>query len=124
MMRRAAQILLAASIASAAGCTQAEAPPPQNTAPAASPVRPDARLVFTYYFYWYDAQTGGHLKSDNGLRYHLPANPSPSWRNAAWHERQLSDMAQAGIDVVLPDYWGFDPTKDDWSWKGLPVLAQ
>jgi hypothetical protein len=33
-------------------------------------------------------------------------------------------MADAGIDVVLPDYWGFDKSKDEWSWRGLPLLAQ
>lgn len=86
----------------------------------APPVAPDRRLVFTYYFYWYDATTGAHMQPD---RDHFPPNPAPSWRSAAWQGKELTDMSQAGIDVALPVYWGFDRPQDQWSTQGLAVLA-
>ena len=101
----------------------AESGPPPTAAPTPEPVPPDRRLIFTYYFYWYDATTGGHLQPSL-LRYHFPPQPTPSWRNVAWHEKQVSDMHWAGIDVALPVYWGYDRPEDDWSWRGLDVLAQ
>ena len=79
------------------------------------------RLVFTYYFYWYDAGTGQHMDQ---LNMHFPADQPPSWGNAAWHRGQLADMTAAGIDVALPVYWGFDRPQDQWSTKGLDVLGQ
>ncbi|HEV2123543.1 MAG TPA: DUF5010 domain-containing protein [Chloroflexota bacterium] len=68
--------------------------------------------------------TGGHLQEEAGLRYHLPPVPAPTWRSTAWHKKELTDMAYAGINVVLPVYWGFDRPDDAWSWLGLNVLAQ
>ncbi|MDQ6879996.1 MAG: DUF5010 domain-containing protein [Candidatus Dormibacteraeota bacterium] len=122
VIRRA---LLLSIVVLSAGCGQAiDSPPASNAVPPASPVASGARLIFTYYFYWYDATTGGHLQQQAGIRYHLPPTPTPSWRSQAWQERQLADMAKAGIDVTLPDYWGFDTRSDDWSWKGLDVLAK
>ena len=56
------------------------------------PVKPDRKLIFTYYFYWYDATTGAHMTPD---RDHLPASPQPTWRSAAWQGKQLRDMASA-----------------------------
>ncbi|HYM15330.1 MAG TPA: DUF5010 domain-containing protein [Dehalococcoidia bacterium] len=84
------------------------------------PARP--RLVFTYFFYWYDAYSGQHLRPADGLRDHFPASPAPSYKNLAWLQRQLEDMAYAGIDVVLPDYWGFGPD-EPWSADGLDYVA-
>lgn len=102
--------------------------PPAIATPTASPspvpsAPPAAqRLIFAYYYYWYDAQTGGHLQ-DSVLRYHYPATPAPSWRDPAWHKKELADMAYAGIDVVLPVYWGFDRPGDGWSTAGLAPLV-
>jgi hypothetical protein len=78
-------------------------------------------LVLTYFFYWYDAELGGHLQEDSGLPTHLPADPAPSWRSVEWFSQQLQDMSAAGIDVVLPVFWGSD---EDWSLGGLPNLAE
>jgi len=79
--------------------------------------------VFTYYFYWYDSQTGGHLQPSS-LHTHFPAGEQPSWRSVEWQQKQLSDMTYAGIDVALAVYWGFDRPQDVWSTAGLDVLAQ
>lgn len=77
-------------------------------------------LVFTYFFYWYDAETMQHLDPDSGLPVHLPDDPLPSWRSADWFRKELLDMKEAGIDIVLPVYWG---DTEPWSVEGLPVLA-
>jgi hypothetical protein len=96
---------------------------PLNAAPPASPVSATNRVIFTYYFYWYDAQTGGHL-NPQVLRYRFPPTPPPSWRSLNWQEKQLGDMAAAGIDCALAVYWGHDRPQDDWSYKGLDIMAQ
>ena len=99
-------------------------PTPAEVAPA-SPVPSNQRLLMTYYFYWYDAQTGAHLNPPAVLNNHFPSTPPlPSWRSPEWHRKQLQDMSAAGIDVVLPVYWGFDRPQDQWSTLGLPILAQ
>ena len=103
-------------------------PRPATTLPGAPPAKVPApgsngRLIFTYYFYWYDAQSGGHLQPSL-LHDHFPATPTPSWRSAEWQRKQLADMSAAGIDVALPVFWGFDRPQDAWSMQGLPVLAQ
>jgi hypothetical protein len=121
--------VLGSTLAALAGCashveTPLETPASGATAPVASPVSAQNRLLMTYYFYWYDAQTGGHLQAGSGLRYHPSPDPPPSWRTIAWHQRQFSDMSGAGIDVALADYWGFDNKDDEWSYKGLDVMAK
>ncbi len=91
--------------------------------PPPSPTAPDASLpptVFTYFYYWYDDVTGAHLETEF-LTNALPTDPAPSWRNVDWFRKELSDMIEAGIDVVLPVYWG---TTEEWSTAGLPNLAQ
>jgi hypothetical protein len=80
-----------------------------------------AKLVFTPYFYWYDAYTGLHLEP-NTLTNKLLSQPEPSWRNVDWHKKELADMALAGIDIVLPVYWGGD-VDGEWSLGGLSHLS-
>jgi hypothetical protein len=93
-------------------------------APTPTPVAPEGRLIFTYYFYWYDAYSGGHLREVDILNLHPPEEPAPSWRNVEWHKKELADMTWAGIDVALPVYWGFHNPKDSWSYEALPIIAQ
>jgi hypothetical protein len=81
-----------------------------------------APLVVTYFFYWYDTSTGQHLRPQDGLPIHFPTTPAPSWRSVDWFERQLTDMAGAGIDVALPDYWGSSPD-EAWSTEGLGPMV-
>src|SRR5437867_8878506 len=68
------------------------------------PFRSDQPIVGTYFFYWFDADT---LRA-SGERF--PFNPvddqTQSFLSSAWYERQFGDMLDAGIDFVLPDYWG------------------
>ncbi|MCC6180049.1 MAG: DUF5010 domain-containing protein [Chloroflexi bacterium] len=77
----------------------------------------DDRLVMTYFYYWYD-QTS---LDDPALVLRPTNNPPMDWRAPAWHARQLRDMSQAGVDVVLPVYWG---DSLDWSREGLEHLVQ
>jgi hypothetical protein len=100
---------------------------PSDTAPAAPTANLDITqserppLVFTYFFYWYDAETMQHLEPQSGLPVHLPAEPAPSWRSVEWFRKQLLDMREAGIDIVLPVYWG---DTEQWSVDGLLNLAR
>jgi hypothetical protein len=114
----------------AAAHRRAEAPPGPTASPAPPPglahqllgdrVPP---LVVTYFFYWYNAATHQHLRPQDGLPIHLPASPAPSWQSVPWFETQLTDMTDADIDVVLPDYWGSSP-QQEWSIEGLATLVQ
>jgi hypothetical protein len=89
-------------------------------------VTPTKRLTMTYYYYWYDAISTLHLTEAGGLLDHMPLAPAPvtDWHSVAWHKQQLSDMTYAGIDVVLPVYWGMETTADDWSWKALVPMVE
>lgn len=67
------------------------------------------RIVATYFFYWYDAQTyreSQTRRSFDPYPYHPPNLDTISFRDPAWYEQEFRDMLAAGIDVVLPDYWG------------------
>jgi hypothetical protein len=92
----------------------------------------DGRIVMTHDFYWYDDRTGSHLVDGDGtdaLTTHPPTLQDFSYKSAAWHKRQLLDMIDAGIDIVLPVYWGA-PSEHapgaamHWSFAGLPPLVQ
>lgn len=92
------------------------------------------RLVLTPYFYWYDSYSQSHLLNGDGsdaLTDHPPTLEDFSYRSKAWHETQLRDMIEAGIDVLLPVYWG-EPSQrladrpvsaQPWSFAGLPPLV-
>jgi len=98
------------------------APPPANVVHNLLGTSP-APLVVTYFFYWYDAATHQHLRPQDGLPIHLPASPPPSWRSVPWFESQLTDMTDADINVVLPDYWG-SSAGQAWSIDGLKTLVE
>jgi hypothetical protein len=90
------------------------------------------RLVGTYYFYWYDAESRTHIEDGDGsdaLTTHPPTLEGLSWKSVAWHRRQLVDMEAAGIDVVLPVFWGAPSEQAvgaslHWSYEGLPPLVE
>src|SRR6266536_865243 len=75
------------------------------------------RLVMSYYYYWYDQAS----LEDPALALHPPADPPLDWHDVAWHERQLMDMASAGVDVALAVYWG---TGIPWSVQGLDKMIE
>ncbi|HNQ88112.1 MAG TPA: DUF5010 domain-containing protein [Verrucomicrobiota bacterium] len=93
------------------------------------------RIVLTPYFYWYDVYTQAHIVNGDGsdaLTDHPPTLAGFSYKSKAWHAGQLRDLAEAGIDVLLPVYWG-EPSQripnqpasaHPWSYAGIPPLVQ
>lgn len=92
----------------------------------------DGKIVMTHDFYWYDDRTRAHLVDGDGtdaLTTHPATLVDFSYKSAAWHKKQLLDMMDAGIDVVLPVYWGAPSEQKEgaamhWSFAGLPPLVQ
>ncbi|NIA31135.1 MAG: DUF5010 domain-containing protein, partial [Actinobacteria bacterium] len=89
----------------------------------------DDDLVFTYYFYWYDIYSGAHIwddprHTDDAMQDHPFSMEDFSFKSVAWHKRELLDMMEAGIDVVLPVYWGAARTMKSWSVEGLGNLVK
>ncbi|WP_155624087.1 DUF5010 domain-containing protein [Burkholderia territorii] len=78
--------------------------------------RSDERVLCTTYFYWYDVINGAdYLKNPDGAQasgdeYAFAVTPSDlkglSYTLPAWHDEQLRDVVSAGIDVILPVYFG------------------
>jgi len=87
------------------------------------------KLVLTEFFYWYDSHTGSALHYADGRdrqSLHPPAAyaASYSYKDSVFFQRELSDMTAAGIDVVLPVYWGDPASVSLWSVPGLQVMVQ
>jgi hypothetical protein len=87
----------------------------------------DRPVVGTYYFYWYDSETNEHFIDGDGtdaLTDH-PSDPKGySYRSPDWHRRELLDILEAGIDFILPVYWGYPGDYAAWSFAGLPPLVE
>jgi hypothetical protein len=86
-------------------------------------------IVGTTYFYWYDVYSGAHIRNPDGsdaLTTHPPESSMAdlSYRSAGWHYSQLRDMAEAGIDFLMPVFWGTPGDYESWSFAGLPPLVQ
>ncbi|MCZ6795672.1 MAG: DUF5010 domain-containing protein [Planctomycetota bacterium] len=84
-------------------------------------------LVGTYYFYWYDDESGAHFVDPDGsdaLTRHPAVREGYSYKRAAWHRQELLDIRAAGIDFVLPIYWGYPGDYGGWSFVGLPPLVE
>ena len=89
-------------------------------------------VVATHYFYWYRwpdhhfHQPGapGH----EGHTHHFAEPERVDWRSADWHAEQFRAMAQCGIDVALPVYWGapgaYDRRGTSFSVEGLAPMVQ
>ena len=90
------------------------------------------KIVMTHDFYWYDSATNAHILDGDGsdaLTTHPTTLKDFSYKSIAWHRKQLQDMIEAGIDVVLPVYWGAPSERADgaqmhWSFTGLPPLMK
>jgi hypothetical protein len=92
------------------------------------------RLVTTYYFYWhYLTDPARRVRYDSGA-FKSPPNPDRySFLFADTHLREFEDMLAAGIDFVLPVYWG-EPGHPGrttgmtcphyWSTDGIPPMVE
>lgn len=85
-------------------------------------------IVGTTYFYWYDVRSGAHIRDGDGtdaMTTHPPteAMADLSYLSPAWHHSQLRDMSEAGIDFLMPVFWGVPGDYNAWSFAGLPPLV-
>ena len=109
-----------------------EAPGPYVCGPRSGAAQPHTfragtPVIATTYFYWYDVETGAHVIDGDGtdaLTDHPPSLRGFSYKNVDWHAGQLSDMMAAGIDVLLPVYWGTPLDATGFSDRGLPPLVE
>jgi hypothetical protein len=84
-------------------------------------------IVGTTYFYWYDIDTGSHIVDGDGtdaLTTHPADMSGISYKRASWHKTQLQDMIVAGVDFLLPVFWGVPGKYEGWSFTGLPPLVE
>ncbi|HEY1295103.1 MAG TPA: DUF5010 domain-containing protein [Chloroflexota bacterium] len=64
-------------------------------------------LVTTYFFYWFDATFLSQQSRGFGVYpYHPTDQDTMSFYDPNWYHKQFTDMLAAGVDFVLPDYWG------------------
>src|SRR5262249_14927444 len=89
-------------------------------------------IVATDYFYWYDVYSQAHIIDGDGsdaLTDHPATMVDFSYKSKAWHHLQLTNMVDAGIDVLLPVSWGTPSERDPihsgnyWSFSGLAPLV-
>jgi len=84
-------------------------------------------IVGTTYFYWYDIDTKSHIIDHDGtdaLTTHPADMNAISYKRASWHKQQLQDMISAGVDFLMPVFWGVPGKYDGWSFVGLPALVE
>jgi hypothetical protein len=97
----------------------------------------DQPLVGTYFFYWYRADVYWARVAERGsdpYPYHPTDLAETSYLDPDWYERQFLDMQAAGIDFVLPDYWGEPgqwerrvapaPEQNFFATEGLPPMVE
>jgi uncharacterized protein YecT (DUF1311 family) len=85
------------------------------------------RIVGTHFFYWYDIRSKEHFVNRDGsdaLTDHPTRTDDYSYNSVDWWKRELQDVTAAGIDFILPVYWGCPGSYDSWSFAGLPPLVQ
>ncbi|HGY89987.1 MAG TPA: hypothetical protein ENK43_02310 [Planctomycetes bacterium] len=93
--------------------------------------RPSKKVVpqvGAYYFYWYRHPDQHFTNEDgsDGLFQHFKDPESVDYADPAWHREQLDAMIDAGLDFLLPVYWGIPDKKrpDDFSDKGLAAIVE
>jgi len=78
--------------------------------PAQLPILPETlkeKHVLTYFYFWYDLPDGVHSTALGDY----PADENTSYKNLAWFKKQLADMEEAGVDILLAVYWSeFEPS--------------
>jgi hypothetical protein len=90
-------------------------------------------LATTYYFYWHDLSNPSRLNNFQG-RFDVPPDPAHySFLLPETHQREFSDMLAAGLDFVLPVYWGepghpgrttAETSPHYWSTEGIPAMVE
>lgn len=88
--------------------------------------RHDQTIVGTYFFYWYNIYTKEHFLNADGsdaLVDHPVSEKDFSYTSVDWWKREMRDATAAGIDFILPVYWGV-PGYDSWSFQGLPKMVE
>lgn len=84
-------------------------------------------VVGTTYFYWYDIESKAHIVDGDGsdaLTTHPADLEGISYRSTSWHKQQMVDIIDAGIDFLMPVFWGVPGQYDGWSFVGLPPLVE
>ncbi|MBI2844649.1 MAG: hypothetical protein HYX78_14745 [Armatimonadetes bacterium] len=92
------------------------------------------KTILTYYFYWYQgdprkAAVFEHVREPDGrsmLTDHPVRGAGPwfSYDRVQWHKEELSDIRRAGIDIVLPIYWGDPKNRAGFAAKGLDCMVE
>ena len=90
-------------------------------------------LATTYYFYWHDFTDPDRRARSQG-RFHSPTDPPHySFLLPETHAREFGDMLAAGLDFVLPVYWGepghpgrttASTAPHYWSTEGIPAMVE
>src|SRR5579864_4843573 len=90
-------------------------------------------LATTYYFYWHDLTDPTRQARQQG-RFHMPPDPAHySFLLPETHQREFTDMLAAGLDFVLPVYWGepghpgrttAETSPHYWSTEGIPPMVE
>ncbi len=101
------------------------------------------KIVSTWYFYWYNTYHSQHFldaPDDDALTEHPEAAPGVadcqyttaatslapadySYLAATYHRRELLDMMEAKIDLLMPVYWGGTQTLP-WAVQGMEKLVE
>jgi len=84
-------------------------------------------LVGASYFYWYDIESKAHIVDGDGtdaLTTHPADMNDISYRRSSWHKAQLREMIDAGLDFLMPVFWGVPGKYDGWSFVGLRPLVE
>ena len=111
-------ILRSIQITQGGAIVSAFTPIPATSVPAPYPQLLGDKAVFTYYFYWYDPQDHIFNMTDAAIDY-----KTMSWQDVNWHAKQLRDISESGIDVILPIYW-YGSYELHWSQGGAKKLAE
>lgn len=137
----AAVAFAALAVALAALFTSCATPPPDDgftsawsaaEIAAAPSFGTDDKIVATHYFYWYRYPTEHFFddpgQTDDALQDHFVDPEMVDYTSVEWHAGELADMVEAGIDVLLPVYWGapdhYQKADIAFSVNGLPALQQ
>ncbi len=95
---------------------------------------PNRRLVTAYYFYWHNLADPARRGRYESRQFDAPPDLDHySFLLPETHERQFNDMVDAGLDFVLPVYWGepghpgrttSETYPHYWSTEGIPPMIE